>query len=222
LLWLFDGRILKLGGGGRNLDTTAVAVSQLEAGEPIGKLSNDALIVELLQTLNHLSRWLTPIHNQTLLEISPRRSEPSVKEHLLALRDLEARVFSMLYAIVNASNPDLDRIPRAERTLLQVEADQRAKPLVVMSEFRRVRESSTSLLRALPDNAWDRKGYSRTERDWSVRELAEFLAENDRRTLRDIDRMLDWQGVRRGIAAASRVRFDAIERPFISVATKQQ
>lgn len=204
------------------MDTTAVAVSQLEAGEPIGKLSNDALIIELLQTLNHLSRWLTPIHNQTLLEISPRRSEPSVKEHLLSLRDLETWAFSFLYAIATETNPDLDRIARPQRSPLEAELDQRAKPLVVMSEFRRVRESTTSLLRALPDNAWDRSGYSRRERNWSVRELAEFLAANDRKVLREIDRMLDRQGVRRGIATASRVRFDEIEQPFVSVATKQQ
>lgn len=205
-----------------HLDTTAVAVSQLEAGEPIDKLSNDALIIELLQTLNHLSRWLTPIHNQTLLEISPRRAEPSVKEHLIALRGLETRAFSLLYAIVNETNPDLDRIAGPERTPIQVDADQRAKPLVVMSEFRRVRESSASLLRALPDNAWDRAGYSRRERNWSVRELAEFLAVNDRKTLRDIDSMLDRQGLRRGVASASRVRFEDIDRPFVSVATKRQ
>lgn len=204
------------------MDTTAVAVTQLEAGEPIGKLSNDALIIELLQTLNHLSRWLTPIHNQTLLEISPRRAEPSVKEHLIALRDLETRGFSLLYAIVNESTPDLDRFPRSQRTPIQVEADRRSKPLVIMSEFRRIRESTASLLRALPDNAWDRAGYSRRERNWSVRELAEFLVGNDRKTLRDIDRMLDQQGVRRGIASASRVRFEEIERPFVSVAAKQQ
>src|SRR5262245_13194589 len=127
-----------------NLDTTAVAVSQLEAGEPIGKLSNDALIIELIQTLNHLSRWLTPIHNQTLLEISPRRSEPSIKQLLMTLRDIETRVFSLLYAIVNESNPDLDNVPRPARTPLQIAADEGAKPLVIMSEFRRVRESTTS------------------------------------------------------------------------------
>ena len=46
----------------------------------IRDLSNDALIIRLIQTVNHLSRWLTPIHDQTVLEFSPRRSEPSVKE----------------------------------------------------------------------------------------------------------------------------------------------
>ena len=92
--------------------------------------------------------------------------------------------------IVNENNPDLDR-PQARPTPLQVEADQLSKPLVIMSEFRRIRESTTSLLRALPDNAWERQGFSRRERNWSVRELAEYLAVNDRKTLREIDRMLD-------------------------------
>lgn len=203
------------------LDTTAVAVSQLEAGKPISQISNDALIVELIQTLNHLSRWLTPIHNQLLLEISPHRSDPSVKEHLIALRDTETRVFSFLFVIVNENNPDLDR-PQARPTPLQVEADQLSKPLVIMSEFRRIRESTTSLLRALPDNAWERQGFSRRERNWSVRELAEYLAVNDRKTLREIDRMLDRQGARRGVASASRVRFDEIDLPFVSNATQDQ
>jgi hypothetical protein len=205
----------------RNLDTTAVAVAQLEADVPLAKLSNDALIIELLQTLNHLSRWLTPIHNQTLLEISPRRSEPSVKEHLITLRDTEARIFALLFAIVSETNPDLDKVPMPTRTRIQLEADQDAKPLVIMSEFRRIRESTSSVLRALPDNAWDREGYSRRERNWSVRELAEFLARNDRKVLGEIDRMLDRQGVRRGIAAASRVRFDQLDRPFVSVASQK-
>jgi len=204
------------------VDTSAVAVEQLEAGEPITKLSNDAIIIELLQTLNHLSRWLTPIHNQTLLEISPRRSEPSVKEQLIALRDTETRTFTFLFAIVNDTNPDLDRLQPPAQTPIQREADQRAKPLVIMSEFRRIRESTTSLLRALPDNAWDREGYSRQDRNWSVRALAEFLARHDRKAMGDIDRMLDHQGVRRGIAAASRVRLDQIDRPFSAVPGRGQ
>jgi hypothetical protein len=202
------------------VDTTAVAVAQLSADEPIGSLSNDALIIELIQTLNHLSRWLTPIHNQTLLEISPLRSEPSVKEHLLQLRDTETRVFALLYAIVNETSPDLDRVPNPAHTKAQIAIDRMAAPLVVMSEFRRVRESTTALLRALPDNAWEREGYSRNERNWTVRQLAEFLVVNDRNTLRAIDRILDRQGARRGIASVSRVSFDQIDQPFVSAATR--
>lgn len=177
-------------------------------------LTNDALIVTLLQTLNHLSRWLTPIHDRTRLETSPRRSEPSVKDVLLGLRDTEARTYALMNAIATQSTPDLDRIPRIERTPLQIEADRRANALVAMSEFRRVRESSASLLRALPDAAWERTGFSRTERDWTIRELAELLAVNDWKRLGEIDSLLSQSGVREGIAEVSRVKRDQLQEPF--------
>jgi hypothetical protein len=79
-----------------------------------------------------------------------------------------------------------------------------------------VRESTTSLLRALPDNAWQRGGYSRTERNWTVRELAEYLASHDREMLQRIDRVLNRSGAREGIAAVSQVDFTHIEEPFLS------
>jgi hypothetical protein len=79
-----------------------------------------------------------------------------------------------------------------------------------MSEFRRVRESSTSVLRALPDTAWERGGYSRRERNWSIRELAEFLALHDLRALAEVDRALERVGARHNIAQVSRVRFEEL------------
>jgi hypothetical protein len=177
-------------------------------------LPNDALIIELIQTLNHLSRWLTPIHDRTRLEFSARRSEPSVKEILLDLRDTETRVYSLMYVIANEVNPDLDRVPRVERTPAQIVADRESNALVIMSEFRRVRESTTALMRALPDTAWDRGGFSRTERDWTIRELAEYLAVNDWERLREIDRNLSLVGAREGIAKVSRVSLDEIDDVF--------
>ena len=42
-------------------------------------MSNDALIVDLLQTVNHLSRWLTPIHDQLRLEATSR-AVPGLRE----------------------------------------------------------------------------------------------------------------------------------------------
>jgi hypothetical protein len=180
----------------------------------IGALTNDGLILELIQTLNHLSRWLTPIHDRTRLEVSARRSEPSVKEILIGLRDTESRAFALMNVIASEVNPDLDRVPRPPRTPADVEADRESNALVIMSAFRRVRESSTSLLRALPDNAWERGGYSRSERNWTIRELAEFLALNDWRQLAIIDRILASNGARHGIAAVSRVRIHEIDEPF--------
>jgi hypothetical protein len=197
------------------MSSTAMSVQDVESPDSsIRDLSNDGLIIRLIQTVNHLSRWLTPIHDRTVLEFSPRRSEPSVKELLLRMRDTETRGYAFMYAIATVSNPDLDRVPRVEPTEVQTAVDRSAHPLVIMSEFRRVRESSTSLLRALPDSAWGRGGYSRTQRDWTIRELAEYLAGHDREMLQRIDRVLSRTGARDGIAAVSRVDFTRIEEPF--------
>ena len=197
------------------MSSTAMSDQDVESPDSsIRDLSNDGLIIRLIQTVNHLSRWLTPIHDRTVLEFSPRRSEPSVKELLLRMRDTETRGYAFMYAIATESNPDLDRVPRVEPTQVQAAGDRSAHPLVIMSEFRRVRESSTSLLRALPDSAWGRGGYSRTQRDWTIRELAEYLAGHDREMLQRIDRVLSRTGARDGIAAVSRVDFTRIEEPF--------
>jgi hypothetical protein len=197
------------------MSSTAMSDQDVESlDSSIRDLSNDGLIIRLIQTVNHLSRWLTPIHDRTVLEFSPRRSEPSVKELLLRMRDTETRGYAFMYAIATESNPDLDRVPRVEPTQVQAAVDRSAHSLVIMSEFRRVRESSTSLLRALPDSAWGRGGYSRTQRDWTIRELAEYLAGHDREMLQRIDRVLSRTGARDGIAAVSRVDFTRIEEPF--------
>ena len=184
-------------------------------------LSNDALIIRLIQTLNRLSRWLTPIHDQTLLEFSLRRAEPSVKDLLIRMRDTETEAYSLMYAIASERNPDLDRVPRVEPSPTQVAIGRSANALVIMSAFRRVRESTTSLLRALPDNAWERGGYSRTKRNWTIRELAEFLAGHDRELLTQIDRALARDGARHGIAEVSRVDYAHIEEPFLATTSRE-
>jgi hypothetical protein len=191
------------------------------ADSSIRELSNDALIIRLLQTVNHLSRWLTPIHDPTVLEFSVRRSEPSVKELLIRLRDTETRAYGFMNAIASERDPDLDRVPRVEPSPAQIAVDRSAHPLVIMSEFRRVRESSTSLLRALPDTAWERGGFSRTQRNWTIRELAEYLSGHDREMLQRIDRALSRSGARQGIAAVSQVDFAHIEEPFLASATRE-
>ena len=197
------------------------AISEQDSGpvdSSVRDLSNDGLIIRLIQTVNHLSRWLTPIHDPTVLEFSPRRSEPSVKDILIRMRDTETRAYGFMNAIASERDPDLDRVPRAEPSPEQIMVDRSAHPLVIMSEFRRIRESSTSLLRALPDTAWQRSGYSRTERNWTIRELAEYLAKHDRESLELTDRALDRSGARHGIAAVSRVDFRRIEKPFLASA----
>lgn len=186
----------------------------VETGLAISQLSNDALIIRLKNTLNHLSRWITPIHDLSILENVTRRGEPSVKDVLIAMRDTEARAYALMHVIATQVNPDLDRVPRVERTEAQIASDRTSNALVIMSGFRRVRESTTALLRALPDDAWDRGGYSRQERNWTIRELAEFLAESDHEKLAEIDRILDQRGAREGVAAVSRVNLESITHPF--------
>lgn len=200
------------------------AVGQQEqevADSSVRDLLNDALIIRLIQTVNHLSRWLTPIHNRTVLEFSLRRSEPSAKDLLIRMRDTETRAYGYMNAIASERDPDLDRIPRVEPSPGQIAVDRSAHPLVIMSEFRRVRESSTSLLRALPDTAWERGGFSRTHRNWTIRELAEYLSRHDREMLQGIDRTLSRTGARQGIAAVSQVDFTQIEEPFLATVSRE-
>ena len=204
------------------MNRSATKEEESDAGDSsIRQLSNDALIIRLIQTVNHLSRWLTPVHDPTVLEFSARRSEPSVKELLIRLRDTETRAYGFMNAIASERDPDLDRIPRFESTPAQTAVDGTAHPLVIMSEFRRVRESSTALLRALPDTAWERGGFSRTQRNWTIRQLAEFLAGNDHDMLQRLDRALSQSGARYGIAAVSKVDFSRIKQPFLASVTRE-
>ena len=204
------------------MNGSAVDKQELEgADSSVRDLPNDALIIRLIQTVNHLSRWLTPIHDRTLLEFSLRRSEPSVKDLLIRMRDTEARAYGFMNAIASERDPDLDRVPKVEPSPVQISVDGSVHPLVIMSEFRRVRESSTALLRALPDTAWERGGFSRTQRNWTIRQLAEYLAGHDREMLQRIDRALSRSGARQGIAAVSQVDFAQIEEPFLAPAARE-
>lgn len=178
----------------------------------IADLDNDSLIIRLHFTVNHLSRWLTPVHDQTLLARSPRRGEPSVKELVLRLRDEELRVFPKLHLIANQTDPDLDKLPPVVRTPEQVARDEQRSALGVMAEFRRLRQSTCSLLRALPDSAWARVGTSRREHDWQIRTLAEYLANHDLDVLYEIDVALDRNGARQGVSKAARAHLDELLR----------
>ncbi|MDQ3043811.1 MAG: hypothetical protein M3R06_01485 [Chloroflexota bacterium] len=177
---------------------------------PIGDLANNALIIRLHFTVNHLSRWLTPIHDPSRLTRTPRRGEPTAKELLIELRDEELRVFPLMHAISIRTQPDLDRLPEPRPSAPEVAWDQTALPLEIMAQFRRFRQSTCSLLRTLPDSAWERGGTSRRGHDWTIRALAEHLAVHDERTLRELDLTLDRAGAREGITPASTAHLDEL------------
>ena len=183
-----------------------------ERRDEITALDNDSLIIRLHFTVNHLSRWLSPIHDESRLRRSVYRGQASVRDLMLRLRDEELRVFPKMHQISVRTQPDLDKLPPVRRSAEEERHDREATVLELMAEFRRLRQSTCSLLRSLPDDAWDRVGISRREHDWTLRTLAEHVALHDRATLAEMDRALDRVGVRQGIATASRVRFDELLR----------
>lgn len=188
------------------------APAQIGADVKISELDNDSLIIRLHFTINHLSRWLTPVHDQTRLAHSARRGEPSVKEILIGMRDEELRTFPKLYVISVKINPDLDKLPPVMRTPQQIARDEARSTLGVLAEFRRLRQSTCSLLRGLPDGAWGRIGTSRREHDWQIRSLAEFLANHDLDALYEMDLALDRNGAREGVSEAARAHLDELVR----------
>ncbi len=172
---------------------------------PVTDLDNGSLVLRLSFTINHLSRWLSPIHDPAPLLRATRRGEPSVMGLLLEMRDEERRVFPKLHQISVQTNPDLDRLPPFALTAAELAHDRQRIPLEVMAEFRRLRQSTCSLLRSLVDAAWERPGTSRQGHNWTIRTLAEHLAAHDLTLLADMDTTLDRSGAREGIAAISRV-----------------
>ena len=174
----------------------------------IARMDNNALIVRLLFTLNHLSRWLSPVHDPNRLERSVYRGEPTVKELLIGMRDNELRVFPQIHLIAVQDNPDLDKLADPEITDTRRALDRQRTTIALMSEFRRLRQSTCSTLRALPDAGWLREGTSRLRHDVTIRELAEALAEHDLRYLRVMDETLDRVGARDGLAPLQTVHLD--------------
>ena len=182
-------------------------VSGPTAGDvPISELSNDSIIIRLHFMVNHLSRWLTPIHNWDRLDRAVYRDEPSIKELLIFMRQEERRIFPRLHQIASQTNPDLDLLPDPVITPEQAAIDRSRTALSVLAELRRLRQSTCSLMRSLPDSAWNRVGTSRKEHDWQIRSLAEHLLQHDERLLTEIDIALDRYGLRADVALHGRAR----------------
>ncbi|MGC4189923.1 MAG: hypothetical protein QM589_01635 [Thermomicrobiales bacterium] len=193
-------------GAARPVDPTAMLTP--EQIRRIQALDNNALIIRLHFTINNLSRWLSPIHDRTLLERSPYFGEPSVKDLMISMRDEERRVYPRMFAIVSENDPDLDRLPPVRENAVQRDLDAARAPIELMAQIRRLRQSTCSLLRSTPDNAWGRDGTSRRGFDVSLRDLAEHLAEHDEQYLRAMDAALNRSGARDGLAAVQKASYD--------------
>lgn len=176
----------------------------------IRALDNNSLIIRLHFTVHHLSRWLSPIHDRNKLERSLYRGEPTAKDILLGMRDYEQVIYPRMHVIATRNSPDLDQLPEFEPSLARRQADAEHPTIVLLSNFRRLRQSTCSLLRQIPDDAWDRQGKSRVERNASIRQLAEGLAEHDYRYLRAMDQTLTDAGARDDIAGIQKASLDEL------------
>jgi hypothetical protein len=181
-----------------------------EVRHQISAADNNALIVRLHFTINHLSRWLTPIHDRNRLERSLYRGEPTAKDLVVGLRDEEERTYPKLYLIATQPRADLDKLPVWEPNPAVRKYDEATATVVLMAQFRRLRQGTCSLLRSVPDDAWDLVGYSRREPNTNIRALAEHLALSDYRLLRALDETLDQVGAREGLAEIQKAHLDEL------------
>jgi hypothetical protein len=176
----------------------------------IAQLENNAIIIRLHFTINHLSRWLSPIHDEHKLERSAFRGEPSPKQILIGMRDEEHRVFPRMFLIANEQRPNLDRLPEYERTPERVRLDEARSSIALLAHFRRLRQSTCSLLRSLPDDAWDLTGVTRKRQNETIRGLALDLVRHDYQYLRALDVALDSVGARDGLAEIQKTHLDEL------------
>lgn len=181
-----------------------------EVVRQVRQSDNNALIVRLHFTVHHLSRWLTPIHDPNRLERAVYRGEPTAKELVIAMRDEERRTFAPMYLIATQSHPDLDKLPPFEPDPVMEEHDRSRPAILVMAQFRRLRQGTCSLLRSLPDDAWNLSGTSRRGQNVTIRGLAEHLALSDYRHLRALDETLDLVGAREGLAEIQKTHLDEL------------
>jgi hypothetical protein len=176
--------------------------------ETIRSLGNNSLIIRLMFTVNHLSRWLTPIHDDDKLERAVYRGEPTAKELVVRLREYDKRIYPRMYLAAHKPGADFDVLEDPGLTPARERFDRTDPVVVLMSEFRRTRQTITALLRTLPDDAWDLGGRSRKGVEGTIRSMAEAIAIHDYRVLRALDRTLDQTGAREGLAEIQKVHLD--------------
>ncbi len=178
--------------------------------ETIQRLGNNSLIIRLMFTVNHLSRWLTPIHDDDRLDRALHRGEPTVKELVVALREYDKFIYPRMYLAANSPGADFDTLENPTISPVRERFDQHDTTVVLMSEFRRTRQTITALLRALPDAAWDLGGRSQKGVEGTIRSMAEALAIHDYRVLRAMDQTLDQTGAREGLAVIQKAHLDEL------------
>lgn len=168
--------------------------------EKIRNLGNNPLIIRLMFTVNHLSRWLTPIHDDDKLDRAVYRGEPTVRELVVRVREYDKFIYPRMYLAAHKPGADFDALETPQLTPDREKRDRNDPVVVLMAEFRRTRQTITALLRGLPDDAWDLGGRSRRGIEGTIRSMSEALAIHDYRVLRALDQTLTQTGAREGLA----------------------
>ena len=146
----------------------------------------EQIYIKLFHMLNYLSKRLSSQRDETRLSRSPERGEWSVREIVMHLRDHESATYPKLHLMANAAHPDLSRIGPVYASDYRPDDS----TLTVLSQFRRIRISTVSLLRELPRDAWDRTGVDTDGTTVTIRQLAMELIRHDGEHLAQIDATL--------------------------------
>ena len=146
----------------------------------------EQIYLRLFHMLNYLSKRISSQRDEAKLSRPAERGEWSVREIVIHLRDNEAKVYPKLHLMANAVHPNLSRI--AEVASLDYRPDD--STLTVLSQFRRIRQSTVSLLRELPHDAWERTGVDTDGTVVTIRQLAMELIRHDAEHLAQVDATL--------------------------------
>lgn len=146
----------------------------------------EQIYLRLFHTLNYISKRVSPQRDETRLSRGPARGEWSVREIIMHLRDHESATYPKLHLMANAVHPDLSRIGPVYAS------DYRDDDvtLTILSQFRRIRISTISLLRELPRDAWERTGVDTDDTIVTIRQVAIELIRHDAEHLAQIDATL--------------------------------
>jgi hypothetical protein len=151
---------------------------------------NERLIIALTQTLNHLTKRISPQRDETKVNRPAARGEWSVRDIVAHLRDNEAIVFAKLHMIATQEAPDLRRVDLSGGAGY----DPDDSIFTVMSQFRRLRHSTISLLRELHPDAWRRTGRDVDNSTVTIRSLVRELINHDAEHMAQVDEVLIARG----------------------------
>jgi hypothetical protein len=150
----------------------------------------DQIVLALTNTPNWLSKRITPQRDMSKVNRPAERGGMSVRDIIAQMRDNEARYFPKMHLISIAQVPDLRRVQQVGPT----EYDPNDSVFTVMSQFRRIRQSTLSLLRELPHDAWNRVGVDVDNVTVSIKDLALELIGYDNDSLAHVDAVLIARG----------------------------